>query len=209
MVSETTSAETRAQMQIPRRKRRASVSTVPRVNRNFKKASVFSPKVHDPKIQSPSPQFDRLNLSFLSSSGTVERHNWESSLGSEAQSGDSYSHRTSSTTSDQTYSRSDSCDSNLGSKGKSHGYYSSAIEMHITASDSSLIHSRISRTNSTKTRSKSGMTHESNFGDVYFSETSIIEKGYIKEENLSKSGEKGVSGFFYASPRKYLHSSKQ
>ena len=80
--------------------------------------------------------------------------------------------------------------------------------MHITASDSSLANSRYnSRTNSqAKAMSKSQLNLA---GDVYFSETSIIEKGYIKEENMSKSGEKAISGFFYASPRKYLESAKQ
>ncbi|XP_075248724.1 uncharacterized protein LOC142341566 [Convolutriloba macropyga] len=215
------------QFHVPRRKRRASVTTVPRQNKNLKKASVFSPKVHvyDPKYQSPSPQFDRINLSFLSSSGTVDpKQNWEisgsttttSDTGDITQSGglgDSYQSQSSGTNSatesTRTYST-ESCDSRIAGvkTGTMPPFYSSAIEMHITASDSSLANSRYnSRTNSqAKAMSKSQLNLA---GDVYFSETSIIEKGYIKEENMSKSGEKAISGFFYASPRKYLESAKQ
>ena len=64
------------------------------------------------------------------------------------------------------------------------------------------------RSDDTKAKKRREREHEKcSYGDVYCSETSIIEKGFIKDDpEMSRSGERVISGYFYASPRQQIHS---
>ena len=216
------------------KKRKASITTVSR-DRNLKKASSF----HPPQVllsnhsnrtwfdPAKPPELDRLNLSFLSSSGTLGTNSSDSSF---CQTSTETSTSISSSY-DTNYSLSSNYLTEINmlkhhpnkqqlAKSKqqllkeSSGSYLPRNYSTTSATDSSTCIIESSVTTETQTQDMTVQNdlkakkcremerEKCNYGDVYCSETSILEKGFvIDDSNFGRSGERVISGYFYASPR--------